>query len=71
MPMTVGVFHNTLDWTGVGTLALALVTAIALLVAWLTLRQSRGDTALLRREAEEAHRPVLVSACRLAARKSR
>jgi hypothetical protein len=54
------VFHNTWDWTAIGTLALALVTAVALVIGWLTLRQTRREIALSRREVEEAHRPVLV-----------
>jgi hypothetical protein len=56
----VGVFHNTFDWTAVGTLALALATAVALVLGWLTLRQTRSEIALSRREVEEAHRPVVV-----------
>jgi hypothetical protein len=54
------IFHNTLDWTAVGTLALALVTAVALLVGSLSLRQTKSELALSRREVEEAHRPVVV-----------
>jgi hypothetical protein len=54
------VFHNVWDWTAIGTLALALVTAIALVIGWLTLRQTKREIALSRREVEEAHRPVLV-----------
>jgi hypothetical protein len=56
----VGVFHNTFDWTAVGTLALALATGVALVLGWLTLRQTRSEIALSRREVEEAHRPVVV-----------
>ena len=58
--MVVGVFHNVWDWTAVGTLALAAVGAVALAVAWLTLRETRADLALSRKEVEEAHRPLVV-----------
>lgn len=53
-------FHNTFDWTAVGTLALAAVTLVAVIVAAISLRQTRADIALSRREVEEAHRPALV-----------
>jgi hypothetical protein len=53
-------FDGTWGWTAIGTLALALVTAVALVIGWLTLRQTKNEIALSRREVEEAHRPVLV-----------
>jgi hypothetical protein len=58
--MPFGVFHNVWDWTAVGTLALAFVGAVALVVAWLTLRETKADLALSRKEVEEAHRPLVV-----------
>jgi hypothetical protein len=53
-------FSDTVDLTAIGTLALAVVTAIALVVGWLTLRQTKREIALSREEVEEAHRPVVV-----------
>ena len=53
-------FNDTFDLTAIGTLALAVVTFIALLVARGTLKQTRREIDLSRREVEEAHRPVLV-----------
>lgn len=58
--MLFGVFHNVWDWTAVGTLALALVGAVALVVTWLTLRETKADLGLSRKEVEEAHRPLVV-----------
>jgi hypothetical protein len=58
--MLLGIFHNVWDWTAVGTLALAFVGAVALVVAWLTLRETKADLALSRKEVEEAHRPLVV-----------
>jgi hypothetical protein len=58
--MILGVFQNVLDWTAIGTLTLALATTVALLIGWLTLRQTKSEIELSRREVEEAHRPVLV-----------
>lgn len=58
--MVLGVFHNVWDWTAIGTLALAVVGAIALFVGWLTLRQTKAEIALSRKEVEEAHRPLIV-----------
>jgi hypothetical protein len=58
--MEFAVFQNVFDWTAVGTLALAAVTAVALIIGWVTLRQTKDEIALSRREVEEAHRPVLV-----------
>lgn len=67
-------FHNTLDWTAIGTLALALATGVSLTFGWRSLRQTQRqielsqsqleqtqrEIAMSRREVEEAHRPVLV-----------
>jgi hypothetical protein len=53
-------FNDAFDLTAIGTLALAVVTFIALLVARSTLKQTRREIDLSRREVEEAHRPVLV-----------
>jgi hypothetical protein len=53
-------FSDTFDLTAIGTLALAVVTFIALLVARGTLKQTRREIDLSRLEVEEAHRPVLV-----------
>lgn len=52
-------FNGTWNWTGIGTLVLAAVTFLAVLVAAIALRQTRADIALSRKEVEEAHRPVL------------
>jgi hypothetical protein len=68
------VFHNTFDWTAIGTLGLALATGVSLAFGWRSLRQTQKqielsqshleetqrEIALSRREVEEAHRPVLV-----------
>jgi hypothetical protein len=55
-----GVFHNIWDWTAVGTLALAVVGAVALIVAGLTLRQTKEEMVVSRRQIEEAHRPLII-----------
>jgi hypothetical protein len=52
--------EHTHDLTAVGTTALAVVTAVSLVVGYLSLRQTRNEIALSRSEVEEAHRPVLV-----------
>jgi hypothetical protein len=46
-------FAGNWDATAVGTLALAVVTGVSLVIGWKSLRQGQG-------EVEEAHRPVLV-----------
>jgi hypothetical protein len=53
-------FNGTWDWTAIGTLALAVVTLAAVIIATIALRQTRDAIALSRREVEEAHRPVVV-----------
>ena len=53
-------FNGTWDWTAIGTLVLAAVTLAAVIVAAVSLRQTRREIALSRTEVEEAHRPVLV-----------
>ncbi len=53
-------FNDTWDWTAIGTLALAVVTLVAVIVGAFSLRQTRKAIALSRREVEEAHRPVVV-----------
>lgn len=54
------VFHNTWDWTAIGTLALAAITLAAVIVATVSLRQTRQAIVVSRKEVEEAHRPVVV-----------
>ncbi|HST33771.1 MAG TPA: hypothetical protein VLJ80_09675 [Solirubrobacteraceae bacterium] len=46
-------FNDAFDLTAIGTLALALVTAVSLAFGWKSLRQGQ-------KEVEEAHRPVLI-----------
>jgi hypothetical protein len=53
-------FNHTWDLTAAGTLALALLTLITLIVNGFALRQTRRAIQLSRQEVEEAHRPVLV-----------
>lgn len=53
-------FNGTWDWTAIGTLALAVVTLAAVIVAGIAVRQTRAEIALSRKEVEEAHRPVVV-----------
>jgi hypothetical protein len=53
-------FNDTWDWTAVGTLALAAVTFVLLVIAAISLRQTRKEIGLSRKEVEEAHRPVVV-----------
>lgn len=53
-------FNGAWDWTAIGTLALAMVTLAAVIVAAIALRQTRAAIALSRKEVEEAHRPVVV-----------
>jgi hypothetical protein len=53
-------FNDTWDWTAIGTLALAVVTLAAVIVAAVALRQTKGEIEISRREVEEAHRPVIV-----------
>ena len=53
-------FNGTWDWTAIGTLALAVVTLAAVIVAAIALRQTRAAIALSQKEVQEAHRPVVV-----------
>ena len=53
-------FNDTFDLTAVGTLALALVTVISLVIAARALKQTKEEIEVSRREVEEAHRPVVV-----------
>lgn len=53
-------FAGNWDATAVGTLTLAIVTGVSLVIAWGSLKQTQDEIELSRREVEEAHRPVLV-----------
>jgi hypothetical protein len=56
----IAVFHNTFDWTAIGTLALAVVTGISLAFGWGSLRQTQQEITISRQEVEQAQRPVVV-----------
>jgi hypothetical protein len=53
-------FNDTFDLTAIGTLALAAVTFVALVIAARALKQTKAEIQVSRREVEEAHRPVVV-----------
>ncbi len=53
-------FNDSLDWTAVGTLALAGVTFVSLVLGRRALAQTKEEIDVSRREVEEAHRPVVV-----------
>lgn len=53
-------FDGTLDWTAVGTLALAIATFVSLVFGRKSLRHGQHAIELSRRQVEEAHRPVVV-----------
>ncbi len=52
-------FNSTRDWTAIGTLALAAVTLVAVIVTAIALRQARADIALSRRRSKKHTDPSL------------
>jgi hypothetical protein len=53
-------FNGSLDWTAIGTLALAGVTFVSLVFGRRALTQTKEEIDVSRKEVEEAHRPVVV-----------
>jgi hypothetical protein len=53
-------FEPTVDITGIGTLALAMVTVGAVVVGGLALKDAEGQIDVSRKQVAESHRPVVV-----------